>query len=107
LSQSINSTLTIKIPTMIVRIFLALGAIIAYALALITFVGTSTSTSLSNFTMNIPPENKTDESGTNASEIEPPQGLTPPESLTLGGLSPQGSSDLSIGCSWAQPREPC
>jgi hypothetical protein len=86
---------------MIVRIFLAIGAIIAYALALITFIGTSTSTSLSNFTINILPENKTDESGTNASEIEPPQDLTPPESLTLGGISPQGGSDLSIACSWS------
>jgi hypothetical protein len=27
--------------------------------------------------------------------------------LTLRGLSPQGASDLSIACSWAQPFEPC
>jgi hypothetical protein len=71
-----------------------------------TFVGTSASTSFSNFTINIPPENKTDDGGTNTSETEPPQGLTPSESLTLGSLSPQGASDLSIVCSWAQ-LSPC
>jgi hypothetical protein len=67
-----------------------------------TFVGTSASTSLSDFTIDIPPGNDNDESGTNMSEIEPPQGLTPSESLTLRGLSPQGESDLSVICSWAQ-----
>jgi len=89
-----------------ITILLVISVFIVSISVFFTFVETSAST-LSNFTMNIPPENKTDESGTNASEIEPPQGLTPPESLTLSGLSPQGSSDLSIGCSWAQPREPC
>jgi hypothetical protein len=90
-----------------ITILLVISVFIVSISVFFTFVGTSESTSLSNFTMNIPPENKTDESVTNTSEIEPPQDLTPPESLTLSGLSPQGSSDLSIGCSWAQPREPC
>lgn len=67
-----------------------------------TFVGTSALASLSDLTINIPPGNDNDESGTNMSEIEPPQGLTPSESLTLRGLSPQGESDLSVVCSWAQ-----
>ena len=64
-----------------------------------TFIGTSAATSLSGFTINIPPGNETDESGTNTSEIKPPQGLTPSESLTLRGISPQGESDLSVVCS--------
>ena len=85
---------------------LAISVFIVSISVFFTFVGASASTFLSNFTINIPPENKTDDSGTNTSEIEPPQGLTPPESLTLSGLSPQGSSDLSIACSWAQ-LSPC
>jgi hypothetical protein len=43
------------------RIFLAIGAIIAYTLVLVTFVGTSTSASLSNFTINKPSGNTTDD----------------------------------------------
>jgi hypothetical protein len=75
---------------------LAIGAIIASISVFITFGGTSAS----DFTINIPPGNTTDEqSGTNISEIEPPQSLTPSESLTLRGLAPQGESDLSVACS--------
>jgi hypothetical protein len=80
---------------------LAISVFIVSISVFFTFVGASASTFLSNFTINIPPENTTDESSTNASEIEPPQGLIPPESLTLSGLSPQGASDLSIACSWS------
>ena len=76
------------------RIFLAIGAIIVYTLVLITFVGTYTSASLSNFTINIPSGNTTDDqNGTNIPETEPS------ESLTVGGLSPQGESNLAIACS--------
>jgi hypothetical protein len=89
------------------KVMLVISVFIISIPVFFTFVGTSASTSLSGFTINIPPGNKTDESGTNTSEIEPPQGLTPSESLTLGGLSPQGGSDLSIACSWAEPVEPC
>jgi hypothetical protein len=79
---------------------LAIGAIVASISVLITFIGTFASASLSDFTINIPPENTTDnQNDTNTPEIEPPQGLTPSESLTLGGLSPQGESDLSVACS--------
>ena len=82
------------------RIFLATSAIIAYTLVLITFVGTYTSASLSNFTINIPSGNTTnDQNGTNIPETEPSQSLTPSESLTVGGLSPQDESNLAIACS--------
>jgi hypothetical protein len=75
---------------------LAIGAIIASISVFITFVDTYAS----EYTINIPPGNTTDDqSGTNTSEIEPPQGLTPSESLTLGGLAPQGENDLSVACS--------
>jgi hypothetical protein len=84
-----------------IAMLLAIGVFILSISVFFTFVGTSASTSFSNFTINIPPENTTDESGTNASEIEPPQGSTPSESLTLRGLAPQGGSDLSIACSFA------
>jgi hypothetical protein len=77
---------------------LAIGAIIVSVL--ITFVGTSASASLSNFTINIPPGNTTDsQNGANITETEPPQSLAPSESLTLEGLSPQGESDLAVACS--------
>jgi hypothetical protein len=94
-------------PDSSITILLVISAFIVSISVFFTFVGTSAATSLSGFTINIPPGNKTDESGTNTSEIEPPQGLTPSESLTLRGLSPQGGSDLSIACSWAQPFEQC
>ena len=82
------------------RIFLAIGAIIVYTLVLITFVGTYTSASLSNFTINIPSGNTTDDqNGTNIPETEPSESFTPSESLTVGGLSPQGESNLAIACS--------
>ena len=82
------------------RIFLAIGAIIVYTLVLITFVGTYTSASLSNFTINIPSGNTTDDqNGTNIPETEPSESLIPSESLTVGGLSPQGESNLAIACS--------
>lgn len=82
------------------RIFLAIGAIIVYTLVLITFVGTYTSASLSNFTINIPSGNTTDDqNGTNIPETEPSESSTPSESLTVGGLSPQGESNLAIACS--------
>jgi hypothetical protein len=75
---------------------LAIGAIIASISVLFTFVDTYAS----EYTINIPPGNTTDDqSGTNTSEIEPPQGLTPSDSLTLGGLAPQGENDLSVACS--------
>jgi hypothetical protein len=77
-----------------------MSAIFVSILVFITFVGTFASASLSDFTINIPPQNTTyDQSGTNISEIEPPHGLTPSESLTLRGLSPQGESDLAVACS--------
>jgi hypothetical protein len=80
---------------------LAIGAIIVSILVLITFVGTFVSAL--DFTINIPPENTTDyqnsQKGTNTSEIEPPQGRTPSESITLRGLSPQGADDLAVACS--------
>jgi hypothetical protein len=82
-----------------ITMLLAIGVLIASISVFITSVGTSASTSLSDFTINIPPGNINDESHTNTSEIEPPQGLTPSESLTLRGLSPQGESDLSVVCS--------
>jgi hypothetical protein len=79
---------------------MAIGIIIASILIFITFVGTFASASLSNPTINIPPENTTDDqNGTKTPEIEPPQGLTPSKSLTLGGLSPQGEGNLAIACS--------
>jgi hypothetical protein len=78
---------------------MVIGVFIASISVFITFVGTSVSASLSDFTINIPPGNINDESGTNTSEIKPPQGLTPSESLTLRGISPQGESDLSVVCS--------
>jgi hypothetical protein len=82
------------------RIFLAIGTINAYTLVLVTFVGTSTSASLSNFSINIPSGNTTDDqNGTNIPETEPSQSLTPSESLTVGGLSPQDESNLAIACS--------
>jgi hypothetical protein len=100
LFQSIYSPLTIIILTVNGRIFLALGAIIAYTLVLVTFIGTSTSTSLSNFSINIPSGNTTDDqNGSNIPETEPSQSLTPSESLTVGGLSPQDESNLAIACS--------
>jgi hypothetical protein len=88
-----------------ITILLVVSVFIVSISVFFTFVGTSASTSLSNFTINIPPENTTDERGTNMSEIEPPQ--APSESLTLRGLAPQGESDLSIACSWAEPLESC
>lgn len=82
------------------RIFVATSAIIAYTLVLITFVGTYTSASLSNFTINMPSGNATnDQNDTNIPEAEPSQSLTPSESLTVGGLSPQDESNLAIACS--------
>jgi hypothetical protein len=84
-----------------IAMLLAISVFIVSISVFITFVGTFASTSFSNFTINIPPENTTDESGTNTSETEPPQGLTPPESITLRGLAPQGANDLSIACSFA------
>jgi hypothetical protein len=84
-----------------IAMLMAISVFVVSISVFFTFVGTSASTSLSDFTINIPPENTNDESGTNASEIEPPQGITPPESLTIRGLTPQGASDLSIACSFA------
>lgn len=82
------------------RMLMAIGIIIASISVLITFVGTFASASLSNPTINIPPGNTTDDqNSTKTPEIEPPQGLTPSESLTLGGLSPQGEGNLAIACS--------
>jgi len=80
---------------------LATGVIIASILVLISFVGTFASASLSNPTINIASEGNItdDQNGTKTPEIEPPQGLTPSESLTLGGLSPQGGNNLAIACS--------
>ena len=99
MSQSIYNPLMI-IPTVDGRIFLAIGAITAYTLVLVTFVETSTSASLSNFSINIPSGNTTDDqNGTNIPETEPSQSLTPSESLTVGGLSPQDESNLAIACS--------
>jgi hypothetical protein len=74
---------------------LAIGTIIAsISVLLITFVGTLASASLSDFTINIPPGNTTDsQNSTNTSETEPS------ESLTLGGLSPQGQGNLATACS--------
>jgi hypothetical protein len=98
LSQSIYSPLT-KIPTVNSKIFMAIGAIIA-ALSLVTFIATSTSASLSNFTINKPSGNTTDDQNdTNIPETESSQSLTPSESLTVEGLSPQDESDLAIACS--------
>jgi hypothetical protein len=84
----------------------AIGAIIAsISVLLITFVGTFASASLSDFTINIPPGNATDDqNSTNTPEVEPPQGLTPSESLTLSGLSPQGADDLAVACSMLPER---
>jgi hypothetical protein len=82
------------------RMLMAIGIIIASISVLITFVGTFASASLSNPTINIPPGNTTDDqNSTKTPEIEPPQGLTPSESLTLGGLSPQREGNLAIACS--------
>lgn len=97
MSQLIYSPLT-KIPTVGGRIFMAIGAIIA-ALSLVTFIATSTSASLSNFTINKPSGNTDDQNDTNIPETEPSQSLTPSESLTVGGLSSQDESDLAIACS--------
>jgi hypothetical protein len=87
-----------------ITILLVISAFIVSISVFFTFVGTSASASTSDFTINIPPGNTTDESGTNSSEIEPPQGLTPSDSLTLKGISPQGESDLSIACSLSPER---
>jgi hypothetical protein len=84
-----------------ITMLLVIIVFIASISVFITFFGTSMSASLTGLTIKIPPEDTTDESGTNTSEIEPPQGLTPSESLTLRGLAPQGASDLSIACSFA------
>jgi hypothetical protein len=79
---------------------LAMSAIIVSISVFITFVSTFVSASLSDLTINIPPENITDDqNGTKTPEVEPPQGLTPSESLTLRGLSPQGEGNLAIACS--------
>ena len=80
---------------------MAIGIIIASISIFITFVGTFASASLSNPTINIASEGNItdDQNGTKTQEIEPPQGLTPSESLTLGGLSPQGEGNLAIACS--------
>ena len=60
-----------------------MSAIIVSISVFITFVGTFASASLSDFTINIPPQNTTyDQSGTNTTETKPS------ESLTLEGLSP-------------------
>ena len=74
---------------------LAMGVTIASISALVTFVGTFASASLSNFTINISPGNTTDgnQNGTNTTETKPS------ESLTLGGLSPQGQGNLATACS--------
>jgi len=86
--------------TVIDRMLLAMSAIIVSISVFITFGGTFVSASLSDLTINIPQENTTDDqNGTKTSEVEPPQGLTPSESLTLRGLSPQGASDLAVACS--------
>lgn len=78
---------------------MAIGAITA-SLSLVTFIGTSTSESLSNFTINMPSGNTTDDQNdTNIPETEPSESITPSESLTVGGLSPQDESDLAIACS--------
>jgi hypothetical protein len=77
---------------------LAIGAIIVSISALITFVGTSTSASLSDFTINIPGNTTENQNVTNTPETEPPQSSTPSESLTLGGLSPQGGNNLATAC---------
>jgi hypothetical protein len=87
-----------------ITILLVISEFIVSISVFFTFVGTSASASTSDFTINIPPGNATDESGTNSSEIEPPQGLTPSDSLTLKGISPQGESDLSIACSLSPER---
>jgi hypothetical protein len=80
---------------------LAIGAIIAsISVLLVTFVGSFVSASLSDFTINILPENTTDDkNSTKTPEIQPPQALTSSESLTLRGLSPQGADDLAVACS--------
>ena len=79
---------------------LAIGVVIASISALTTFVDTFATESLSNFTINIPPGNTTDnQNRTSMPETEPPQSLTPSEGLTLEGLSPQGGSDLAVACS--------
>jgi hypothetical protein len=74
---------------------LVIGAIIVSISVLITLVGTFVSASLSNFTINISPGNTTDDNqnGTNTTETKPS------ESLTLGGLSPQGQDNLATACS--------
>ena len=86
--------------TVIDRMLLAIGAIIVSIPGFITFVGTFASASLSHLTINIPPGNTTDDNqnSTNTPETEPPQSLTPSESLTLGGLSPQGGNNLATAC---------
>ena len=80
---------------------LAIGLIIVSISVFITFVGAFASDSLSDLIINIPSEENItdDQNDTKTPEIEPPQGLTPSESLTLQGLSPQGESDLSVACS--------
>jgi hypothetical protein len=72
------------------RMLMAIGVTIALISALVTFVGTFASAALFNFTINETPGNTTDNrNSTNTSS----------ESLTLGGLSPQGGNNLAITCS--------
>jgi hypothetical protein len=59
------------------RMLMAIGITIALISALVTFVGTFASASLSNLTINEPPGNTTDDQG---------------------GLSPQDESGLAIAC---------
>jgi hypothetical protein len=84
---------------------LVIGVVIASISALTTIVGTFASASLSDFTINMPPGNTTDnQNRTSTPEAEPPLSLTPSESLTLEGLSPQGESDLAVACSMLPER---
>ena len=81
------------------RMLMAIGIIIASISIFITFVSTFASASLSNPTINIPPENTTDsQNGTKMPETKPPQSSTPSESLTIGGLSPQEGNNLATAC---------
>jgi hypothetical protein len=87
------------------RTLLVISVVIASISIFTTFLGTFASASLSDFTINIPPGNATDDqNSTNMPEVEPPQGLTPSESLTLRGLSPQGADDLAVACSMLPER---
>jgi hypothetical protein len=77
------------------RMLMSIGIIIVSISVFITFVATFASAALSNFTINETPGNTTDNrNSTNTSS----------ESLTLGGLSPQGESDLSVACSMLPER---